>query len=239
MVLQAAPIGEYDRRVVILTRERGKISAFAKGARRQGNHLMGITSPFAFGEFTLYEGRTTYTLASASISNYFPELRMDIEGAYYGMYFMELAAYYAKEATDETECLKLLYQTLRALTNPKIPNRLIRVIFELKLVTINGEGPQVFECVGCGEKEAELRFSVRRGGLVCPQCGRHFTDKKLLKPSTLYTMQYIVSTRVEKLFNFIVKEEILKELENVMAAYLDIYVGKSFKSLEILQTILF
>ena len=152
LVLQAAPVGEYDRRVVILTKERGKIAAFARGARRPNSALMGVTSPFSFGEFTVYEGRTSYTLVSASISNYFQELRMDVEGAYYGFYFMELANYYAREANDETQLLKLLYQTLRALVNPHIPNLLIRYIYELKTVSINGEGPQVFQCVGCGDR---------------------------------------------------------------------------------------
>lgn len=240
MVLAATPIGEYDRRVVILTKERGKISAFARGARKPNSALVGVTSPFSFGEFTVYEGRTSYTLMSASISNYFQELRLDVEGAYYGFYFLEIAGYYAREANDETGLLKLLYQTCRALVNPHIPNRLIRRIYELRAVTVNGEGPQVFECVCCGGKEKDMMFSVKRGGLICSRCmeNGHVLDARTLHPSTLYTLQYIISSPIEKLYTFVVKEDVMEELEGIVTDYLAEYLGKSFKSLEILETIL-
>ena len=237
MVLAVLPVGEYDRRVVLLTKERGKLAAFARGARRQGSALLGVTSPFSFGEFTLYEGRTSYTLMSASVSNYFEELRTDVEGAYYGFYFMDLASYYAREAADERELLKLLYQSLRALANVHIPNRLVRCIYELKTVTVNGEGPQVFSCMACGRKEGPWRFSVRRGGFLCEDCGRLENGAGTILPSTAYTLQYIVSSPVEKLYTFVVKEEVQGELEKIVAEYLEKYVDRHFKSLEILKMI--
>lgn len=235
MVLSAAPIGEYDRRIVLLTKERGKLSAFAKGARRQNSALMGMTNPFSFGQFTLYEGRTAYNLMQANISNYFMEFSTDFEGAYYGFYFMEFADYYTREYNDETQMLKLLYQSLRALVSKKFPYELIRCIFELKTLVINGEYPEVFQCTNCGAKDRGMVFSSKNHGLVCEECQSLASDGIALDDSTLYTLQYIVSSPIEKLYTFTVSKEVLLRLQKMMKQYLGMYVDKQFKSLEILE----
>ncbi len=80
-------------------------------------------------------------MSDAEITNYFEELRQDFIGAYYGMYFLEICDYYTRENNDETGMLKLLYQSLRALTAPNFENRLVRYVFELKSIMLNGEFP--------------------------------------------------------------------------------------------------
>ena len=235
MILSAVPIGDYDKRVVILTKEKGKISAFAKGARRQNSPLMGVTNPFSFGEFELYEGRTSHNIKQAHITNYFMEFSTDFEGAYYGFYFLEIADYYTREYNDEMQILKLLYQSMRALASGKINRELVRYIFELKTMVIEGEAPEVFRCANCGVSERKVVFSSANHGFICNECIALANDGISVSDSTAYTLQYIVSSPIEKLYTFAVSDEVLEELRRIMKQYMKTHVGKHFKSLEILE----
>ena len=66
-------------------------------------------------------------------------------------------------------------------------------------------------------------------------CVQNVYDGMRLNTSTLYAMQFIVGTPVEKLYTFTLSDEVLKELGKVMERYLDVYVDHRFKSLEILE----
>ncbi len=206
MVLETGPVGDYDRRLVVLTRERGKVTIFAHGARRQNSKLSASCSPFVFGEFKVYEGKTAYNLIDIEVRFYFEELRTNLEGAYLGMYFLEYASYYSRENNDETELLKLLFQSIRAVVKGTIDYKLIRAVYEIKILSVNGEFPGIPE-------DRELR-----GG-------------------TVYTVDFIVNTPVEKLYTFKVSEPVLKELSELSDEYRRRYTDHRFKSLKMLDDI--
>jgi DNA repair protein recO len=205
IVIKSMPIGDFDRRVTIFTKERGKIYAFAKGARRINNQMMGFARIFAYGKFKLYEGRDSYNIVNADIANYFEEVSADIESTCYGTYFLEMLDYYTKEALVDIESLKLIYYTLLALTKKSIPNRLVRRIFELKLMTINGE---------------------------------YDLTPELKDKTALYTWEYIIYSKPEKLFTFVITEEALTEIEKYMDVMIRKYIDRHFHSLDILEDIL-
>lgn len=249
MVLSAMPISDYDKRLVILTKEYGKITAFAKGARKPNSALLACSQPFTFGEFSLYAGKSSYNILSAEISNYFGELRDDFEGLCYGFYFCEFADYLTKENNDDKYILKLLYQSLRILTKKSIDPKLVRAIYELKIMTLYGETPQVFGCVKCNDGSKKLLkvepqlltgryyFSAGSGGILCASCVGYDKNAISINTSTLYTMQYIISKEIEKLYTFKVTDEVLNELQRCMKRYLECYVDHKFKSLEMLSTL--
>lgn len=258
IILSAQPIGEYDRRIVLLTKEKGKISAFAKGARRPTAALLGCSQPFVFGRFTLYEGRTSYTLQSAEVENYFAKLREDLETVYYGVYFCEFAEAVTREGLPAKEELKVLYRSLGALLKRSIGTELVRAVFELKMLSVCGISPQVFECVKCRGKDDLYWFSAKNGGCICSACaeklwqerekewqelqmGRNIPevnqidDFQPVSGSTLYTMQYILATPIASLYTFTVSEEVLLQLKKIIKDFLSIHIGRKFKSLEMLE----
>ena len=204
VVLSAMPVGDYDKRIVLLTRERGKISAFAKGARRQNSPFMAAANPFVFGSFTLYEGRTSYNLNQVSVQHHFVELATRQPGVYYGYYFLELADYFGKEGTDEKEMMNLLYVTIKAILNPHIEDRLVRCIYELRTMVIQGVMPQLFQCAGCGrelteEETGELFFSYGRAWESCVQTAKRMAmDRKRISAAALYAMRYIAVSPLRK-----------------------------------------
>ncbi len=238
MVIAAMPVGEYDRRITILTNERGKVSAFARGARKPTGALLACSQQFAFGEFVLYEGRDSYNLESAEIRTYFGDIRNDMNAIYYGMYVCEFALFMSRENVQPGQILNLLYVTMRALEKAQMPKKLIRRVFELRYLTEDGEMPEIYSCMNCHREDliedGITWFDAATGGLICDGCNLKNTGIAISR-STLFTLQFIVSSPLEKLYSFNVTEEVLNETDRAVEAWVKANVGHKMKTEDMLD----
>lgn len=255
IVLYATQVGEYDKRLVVLTKERGKITIFANGARRPNSTFRAACQSFVMGSFTVTERRDAYNLSKVEVQEYFSGIPMDIEKMCYASYFSEFMSYYTREGDSCKDNLNLLYVTYKALLSDTIPLRLIRYIYEIKLMDIEGEGMQVYRCMKCGtnvtgnveddnSKENVKKityFSAKVGGIVCEKCKNKLQtlhNVRKLSDTVIYTIQYILSSPISKLYSFNLKEDALEELTKIADEFRKEYVEREFKSLEILSTMI-
>ncbi|MBO5425489.1 MAG: DNA repair protein RecO [Lachnospiraceae bacterium] len=237
IVLYATLVGEYDKRLVILTKERGKITVFANGARRPNSTLRAASQSFVMGKFTVVPGREAYNLTRVEVDEYFSDIAYDMEKMCFASYFTEFMSYYTREGDNCLNNLNLLYFTLKALLEDELPNSLIRSIYEIKLMDIEGQAIHSYSCVKCGEKENLTHFDAASGGLLCGGCAiRHKITKKVSN-TLVYTLQYILSTPLNKLYKFNLSPENEEELAWIANRFRCQYVDKNFKSLEILSTL--
>ena len=212
VVVSCMPIGEYDKRVVIITAELGRIHAFARGARRTNSKFLAGTDPLTFGTFKLISDKNAYTLVEVKIVNYFDELKKDIDRVYYGFYFLELASYFSRENIGEKNLINLIYMAFKALEAKvdKLTPEFIKAIFEWKIFQIEGIMPGIDEGIFLGKK---------------------------LKPSTVYAIKMIAVTDITKLFSFDLEAESKSEFIKFAEEYRDLNTDIQFKSLEMIREV--
>lgn len=235
MVISSMAISEYDKRLVILTKELGKITAFARGARKTTSPFLAGSQPMAFGEFTLYRGRNSYIVTGMKINEYFSNTMSDIDSMYMGMYFLELADYYGREGIEAGETLKLLYLSMKALSGNVIPKELVRCIYELKTLVLNGEYPNLFSCGNCGGTENLDCFDLSHNTMICQNCHSNIQKEKQVDSSTLYALQFIITSPINKLFTFKVTDQVLGQMENIIRSYINKHIDRKFNSLDFLE----
>jgi len=237
IVLYATLVGDFDKRLVILTKERGKITVFANGARRPNSSFCAASQSFVMGKFTVRQGRDAYNLLKVEVDEYFSQLPYDMEKMCYASYFCELMSYYTREGDKCVDNLNLLYITLKTLVDGKIPNTLIRSVYELKLMDIEGQAIHSYSCVKCDSREDLTHFDAGFGGICCARCALKYKANIRVSETLVYTLQYILSSPLNKIYSFKLDKDKEDELAWVANRFRSQYVDKSFKSLEILDTL--
>lgn len=234
LVIKTKNINDNDKYLTILCEEYGKLSFKASGVRNYKSKNIASAQPFAYSEFTLFKTPNFIRMNEAQIIENFYDLRLDVASLALATYLSDIAGIICVgESEDDGQILRLLLNTLHIISTKKMPNKTIKAVFELRVLTKSGFMPNLEDCELCLKTSYEpseaIFFDVIGGNLFCGDCiGKinevHSSDiaRKFVRISfdVLNAMRFITSVRDEKLFSFALHDDIMNEFANVCEKYL-------------------
>lgn len=232
IVIHVMPINDHDKRIILFSKDYGKMVVFANGAKRSKSPLLAGTQPFVFGEFHMMEGRNSYTLRSVEISETFYNIRNDMNTLAYGLYLLEIVNSVIQEMDPNEELLRLLYISLAALKTGGQSGEVIKSVFELRSLNSLGFAPDLSGCMECGETEGSFTLTTN-GGILCSNC--HGNKAYQISNEGLKALQYIQGAPLKKIYHFNISDERLNEISKHIHTYFKYFVPNKFRSLEILE----
>ena len=153
----------------VLTKDLGRISVWARGARNPKHPMHAAETVLSYSEFVLLKRGEMYLLTAVSPIRSFYHIREDVEKLAYGVYFADLAGLLFAEGTEAEEALRLLLNTLHYLETGEKSLRDLKMMFELRIRIAAGFAPYLDGCMHCGNENAAA-FSPGEGGLLCEAC---------------------------------------------------------------------
>ncbi|NNC92714.1 MAG: DNA repair protein RecO [Acidimicrobiia bacterium] len=169
IVLRGYPFGEADKVVVLLSPNRGKVRAVAKGVRKTKSRFGGRLEPFTHVDVLLYEGRNLDTITQVSVVEAYSHIRNDLDRVLAAGTMVEAIDAVAQEEAGSHRQFLLLQRGLRALEAGPVHPDLVSA-FLLKLAGLVGVAPSLGGCAECGTTDNLVRFSLASGGVVCGLC---------------------------------------------------------------------
>ncbi|MGD0984685.1 MAG: DNA repair protein RecO [Acidimicrobiales bacterium] len=170
VVLRTVRLGEADRIVTFATPGHGKVRAVAKGIRKTKSRLSGRLEPITHVNMMCWRGRELDVVSQVEAIEHFKAIRGDLERVPVAMTMLEVVDHVALERQPMPEVFRMLVGALRTLEERLSPALLGSFLW--KLLVLEGVGPSVDQCAGCGSEAELVAFDAGEGGFLCRACRR-------------------------------------------------------------------
>lgn len=244
LILRTYKLGEADRIVVFLTRDRGKKRGVAKGARRVRSRYMGALEPMTRAGVAYYEReqrelvRLNYVepsrspMAATGRGGDAADAALGALG--HAGYFAELIDEWAPEAHADERLYRLGSSMVDALAAGAPIERLARY-FEYWLLRLQGVYPGIKLCAGCGGSlQQGAVMPAREHVFICRGCGPSGSGT----PVSAEGMRFLaVSATVapEGLGTLPLAPSSARQLETAHRRLMNLHLEKELKSARVLR----
>jgi DNA repair protein RecO (recombination protein O) len=239
IILRTYDFKDYDKVVVLYSREYGLVRAIAKGVKRPKSKLGGRLEPLIASDLILYEGKNLDIITQCSTTDYFKNLRTDLKKITFAMYYSELiTAFGIEEDPQSEEVYNFLYDSIKKL-EIAMDNELehLLVAFQHKIMVMSGYAPMLDRCDHCNkiiEEDSNVYLNSYRGVFICEKCSDRFGN---LAEIDYNLYHYLKSLNVKNENTFICDISIVIKAHCIMLNYIKQKTNYKLKTPDLIENI--
>lgn len=228
IILRTEPWNDYDSKVVFYTKEQGKLHLIAKGTKRISSKLAGHLEPLNLVDLMIINGRANY--AGAAISqDCFCALKQDLNKLEAAGQVINWLDQHFRAGEPDVRSFYLLSAFLNLLNKVKsepIYYRLLASITILKLITHQGQRPNLESCAVCRKRiiDQSTRFDLINNEVICLTCQPKKNQLTMdLSQSCLEKLQLIMNQEFDQVIKHL-------KINHVLAKELNLAVDNFIKT---------
>jgi DNA repair protein RecO (recombination protein O) len=238
IVISHSDYGEADRILNLFTREMGKARAIAKGVRKEHSRKAGHVEPFTCTTLMLAKGASFWIVSQAETVDAFTPIREDLTKTAQAAYVIELLERFTSEDEIHLALYRLVKDSLERIATQADAYQTLRY-YEMRFLEMVGYRPELFHCVQCRtEIQAEDQFfSILKGGVMCPRCGRIADDTRPVSMLVLKYMRHFQRSDYQDIQTINVPPLVRQEMEKIMQSYLSFLAERKLNTPAFLREI--
>lgn len=223
---------ETDRIVHLYSRDHGRISGIARGARKSVRRFGGAFELFARISINLVPTESLHILSSAEPLTIYQGIRTGLDKISHASYGVELLSALTPERLPNKRAYRLITAYLEHL-DAAVADPSDRHFFEINLLNILGYRPPLENCPSCGATlMAEGGACLERQShvLLCRRCSRGGSSLSASAVSLLFA-----SLKTGRFGIVRFPEDDIAVIDSYMEAFIAANTGRTLKSLAFLR----
>ncbi len=241
LVLKTIPFQETSSIVRLFTKEQGKISVIAKGARRLKSALRGYLEPLNYIEAIYYYKitRNIQTLSKVDLLQSFFSNTRDIECTIYGTAVLEVIDKVVRDHQHGDEIFNLAVQILKNMDLHADQCIILFAEFLLVLADILGYKLDTSVCSQCKNRLTTAIYNPGSGRLICNDCGRYISSTYKLSGHEMQFLNDLPRYNLDTGVNISVEPSAADRIIQMLIKYLSYHLDYplNLKSLALLSEI--
>ncbi len=229
IVLKSIPYGESSKIVTILTKEHGKVTMLARGARDVKSKFGGSLELFSRINMIYYEKETRdiqYLSEAAVIDHYF-EIRNRPERLFAAMTVLEIANRAVHGNEDSTAVYELVARTLTALDKKDKPVQNAVLYYLAQMSALLGFRIEAEHCPHCPDilNHRRHEFLIENGRVICEECPDSLPQFRYpISKESIGVLRQLSRPRVNGTENLVISPSARQELFDILLNHLQYHV---------------